>query len=180
MPDFWAKVESGQVISTRLPRTGRLSDGRYVSNYNQLPENALVSEGWLPGTENKPGYNAFTERLNGPTYEVQESSVTASYTVEQIPDPEPLPPRVDGINLAADKIEIAADGNDCATVTATITGHDVDLVPCYVTVNGPPAERADIVSGEVTREFSAAEAGIFRVDFYAGNQVATMFIEAVV
>ncbi len=180
MPDFWVKVENGEVVKDRLPKTGRLFDGRYVSNYNQLPEAVLLTEGWLPATNNIPTHDAATEQLIGPLYDVQAEAVTANYTVEIKPEPEPVPPTVNSITLVADKLQINADGVDAATVTATISGHDVDSIPCYVTVNGPPAERADIVGGEVAREFSAAETGIFRVDFYAGNQVSTLFIEAVI
>ncbi len=80
------------------------------------------------------------------------------------------------ITLTADKTTITADGDDAATVTATIP---MDAEYCFVTVNGPPAEKADIEGGQVVREFTSEEAGIFRVDFYAGNKVATIFIEAV-
>ncbi len=63
-----------------------------------------------------------------------------------------------------------------ATVTATIPG---DSQYCFVTVNGPPAEKADIEDGQVVREFTSETAGIFKVEFYAGNKVSAIFIEAV-
>ncbi len=80
------------------------------------------------------------------------------------------------IVIDADKIQILADGIDAATVTATIP---LEAEYCFVTVNGPPAERAEIVNGQVVREFTSTTVGIFRVDFYAANRVATVFIEAV-
>jgi hypothetical protein len=80
------------------------------------------------------------------------------------------------IAIESDKMQITADGQDVATVTAMIP---VSAEYCWVTVNGPPAEKADIVDGQVVREFVSAEVGVFRVDFYAGNKVGTIFIEAV-
>ena len=80
------------------------------------------------------------------------------------------------IELSADKTTISADGIDVATITATIP---VDAEYCFITVNGPPAEKADVVGGQVVREFSAAEAGLYKVEFFAGNKTASMIIEVV-
>lgn len=78
------------------------------------------------------------------------------------------------IELAADKTTISADGVDVATITATIP---LDAEYCFITINGPPAEKADVVDGEVVREFSAAEAGLYKVEFFAGNKAASIIIE---
>ena len=83
---------------------------------------------------------------------------------------------LNNIKLAADKTTINADGVDVATITATIP---VDAEYCFITVNGPPAEKADVVGGQVVREFSAAEAGLYKVEFFAGNKTASMIIEVV-
>ena len=80
----------------------------------------------------------------------------------------------DEIELTADKTTINADGVDAATITATIP---VDAEYCFITVNGPPAEKADVVDGEVVREFSAGEAGLYKVEFFAGNKTAAIIIE---
>ena len=82
----------------------------------------------------------------------------------------------DEIELSADKTTISADGIDVATITATIP---VDAEYCFITVNGPPAEKADVVGGQVVREFSAAEAGLYKVEFFAGNKTAAIIIEVV-
>ncbi len=82
----------------------------------------------------------------------------------------------EAITVTTDKVQILADGVDVATVTAMIP---VMADHCYVTVNGPPAERAEIVNDQVVREFSSETVGVFRVDFYAGDKSATIFIEAV-
>jgi hypothetical protein len=179
MPEFWAKVENEQVVSTRLPRQDKLADGRYVSNYHLLPESTLLSEGWLPGINSKPSYDPETEGLQGPSYDIQAEQVVANYTA--IPKPEPLPvvPSVLSIGLTADKTEITADGEDAVTVTATIEGTEVDSIPCYVTVNGPPAEEAEVISGQVVREFATTEVGLFRVDYFCGDKQATIFIKGV-
>ncbi len=80
------------------------------------------------------------------------------------------------ITIETDKTEIAADGIDAVTVTVTIP---VDAEYCFVNVNGLPAEKADIEDGQVVREITSEEAGLFRVDFCAGNKVGTIFLEAV-
>ena len=80
------------------------------------------------------------------------------------------------IELSTDKTTINADGLDPATITATIP---TDAEYCFITVNGPPAEKADVVNGEVVREFSAGETGLYKVEFFAGNKTASMIIEVV-
>lgn len=80
------------------------------------------------------------------------------------------------IDISADKTTINADGVDVATITAVIP---VDSEYCFITVNGPPAEKADVVDGQVTREFSAAEAGLYKIEFFAGNKTASMIVEVI-
>ncbi len=179
MPSTWNKVASGQIVEQRLPRTGRLSDGSSVSNYHKLPTETLISEGWLPVVEDKPEYDPETELLQVESVNILSDQVLYTYTAVAKPEPEPVPPRIDGITLTADKTQITADGVDAVTVTAVFEGHDVDTIPCYITVNGPPAEQAEIVDGEVVREFVSEEAGHFRVDVFAGQAQKTIFIEAV-
>ncbi len=80
------------------------------------------------------------------------------------------------IGLSADKTSIVADGIDVATITAAIP---VDAEYCFITVNGPPAEKANVVDGQVVREFTAETPGLYKVEFFAGNKTASMIIEVV-
>ncbi len=163
------KMENNRLI--RPPSQGVI-DGKAVSNYNRLPEETLKGEGWKELEIITPEYDEDIEYLI-PIYDEQENKVVVTHNVETIP------PAVNEIKLFADKSEITADGEDAVTVTAAIKGTAVDSLPCFVTVNGPPAERADIEGGQVVREFVSEEAGHFRVDVFAGDKQATIFLEAV-
>lgn len=76
-------VENGQVTKTRLPRTGTLKDGSTVSNYNLLPHDVLIAEGWLPLVDDPPetdeGFIAVPA-----SYEIYEDRVEAVYEIEEI------------------------------------------------------------------------------------------------
>ena len=78
--------------------------------------------------------------------------------------------------ITADKTTIAADDIDTATITVQLP---VEAEYCFVTVNGEVAEKATITDGAVSRGFTASTPGIYRVDFYAINRVATAFIEVI-
>ncbi len=171
------QVKNGEIVAQRLPRTGTIN-GATVMNYHKLPQETLIAEGWLPVEEVKPDYNVETERLRLDSEVVEAGRVLATYVIEAIPEPV-VTPTINNITLTANKAQITADGVDAVTVTAVFDGHDVDSFDCYITVNGPPAEQADIVSGEVVREFVSEQAGYFRVDVFAGEQQKTIFIEAV-
>lgn len=76
-------VENGQVTKTRLPKTGVLSDGSTVSNYNLLPGDVLIAEGWLPLVDEPPETDeGFRAVLTG--YEIYEDRVEAVYEIEEI------------------------------------------------------------------------------------------------
>lgn len=76
-------VENGQVTKTRLPRTGTLKDGSTVSNYNLLPGDVLIAEGWLPLVDEPPETDeGFRAVLTG--YEIYEDRVETVYEIEEI------------------------------------------------------------------------------------------------
>ncbi len=171
------QVLDGEIKLKKLPKTGRLNGGASVSGYDKLMQSdpTLAEEhGWLADTKDTYTFDSETEKLEGPFYE----GGAIVYNVVAKPVYEPMP-NVDNISLSADKTEITADGVDIVTVTATIEGTEVDTIPCYVTVNGPPAEEAEVSGGEVVREFSTEEEGLFRVDYFCGDKQATMFIKGV-
>ena len=57
---MYVKIENGNVIQVGLPESGMLKDGRTVSGYNLLPDNALKAEGWLPLEQVMPDYDRNT------------------------------------------------------------------------------------------------------------------------
>jgi hypothetical protein len=81
----YVKVENGQIISTVLPITDILKNGKPVSGYNLLDEATLRSEGWLPLTENKPAFNNITQYLEFLSYTITENEVIANYIIKEIP-----------------------------------------------------------------------------------------------
>lgn len=86
-----AQVKDGQIVATRLPRHGVLSDGRTVSNYLALPDDTLYAEGWREVVDNgEPDHDPETQRVRR-DLEVQGDEVHAVYTVEDQPPPEPRP-----------------------------------------------------------------------------------------
>ena len=79
----YALIENGEVTKTRLPRTGTLKDGSTVSNYNLLPHDVLIAEGWLPLVDEPPAVDkGFQAVLTG--YEIYEDRVEAVYEIEEI------------------------------------------------------------------------------------------------
>ncbi len=86
-----AKVENSQVTKTKLPKTGRLADGRVVSNYHLLPMETLLEEGWLPLIDDPPEYDSSTHKIVFTGYNIQEEQVAKTYSVEELPPPPPPP-----------------------------------------------------------------------------------------
>jgi hypothetical protein len=82
----YAKVENGQVTQTNLPKTGILTAGELagysVSDYDKLPEDILLAEGWLPVTDNLPVFNPETEYLEHAGYIIGETEVVTNYNVK--------------------------------------------------------------------------------------------------
>ena len=87
-----ARIDNGEVVATRLPRTGRLSDGRTVSGYDKLPPDVLYDEGWRDVTDDGPPEHdpeTHYARRTGYVYDPDTDTVTATYkVVERPPDPE--------------------------------------------------------------------------------------------
>ena len=165
----------GKLVSGRLtrPPSQGIIDGRSVSNYNRLPAETLESQGWKPLEINTPEYDEETEYLI-PVYDEQDNKITVNHTVEIIT------PTIEIISLSADKTQITADGVDACTVTASFEGVEVDTFTCHITIDGEVCETVEpITGGEVVREFTSAEAKVFKLDFHADDKVKTIFVEAV-
>ena len=79
-------VEHGQVTKTRLPRTGTLKDGSTVSNYNLLPHDVLIAEGWLPLVDEPPETDT-KHRAVITGYEIYADRVETLYSIEEIIPP---------------------------------------------------------------------------------------------
>lgn len=79
----YALIKNGQVIKTRLPENGKLRDGRTVSNYNLLPHDVLLAEGWLPLVGEPPETDE-KHRAVVSGYEIYEDRVETIYSIEEI------------------------------------------------------------------------------------------------
>jgi len=84
----YALIENGEVTKTRLPKTGVLSDGSTVSNYNLLPHDVLLTEGWLPLIDEPPTTDE-KHRAVITGYEIYADRVEAVYSIEEIIPPAP-------------------------------------------------------------------------------------------
>ena len=86
-----ARVENGEIVSARLPRTGTLSDGRKVSGYANLmldDPDLAYAEGWREVVDaGPPEYDSETHRVQR-TLEVQGDEVHATYEIVELP-PDP-------------------------------------------------------------------------------------------
>ncbi len=80
---MYALVKDNKVVSTKLPRSGVLSDGRTVSNYYLLPHEVLLSEGWLPLVDERPETDEY-HRAVFSDYEIFSDHVEKIYTIEEI------------------------------------------------------------------------------------------------
>jgi len=89
----YAFVENGQVTKTRLPKTGTLKDGSTVSNYNLLPHDVLIAEGWLPLIDETPETDE-KHRAVRSGYEIYEDRVEAIYEIQEI-----IPPTLSELEL---------------------------------------------------------------------------------
>jgi len=83
------QVINNEIIQTHLPSTGTLSDGRSVSNYNCLPNDILIAEGWLPLEDNPPLYDVNTQELQHNGYDIQPDKVIKLYNIVDKPEPQP-------------------------------------------------------------------------------------------
>lgn len=97
----YAYIENGQVTKTRLPKIGTLKDGSTVSNYNLLPHDVLLAEGWLPLIDEPPETDT-KHRAVIAGYEIFPDRVEAIYSIEEI-----IPPAISEEELQ-DKAKLKA------------------------------------------------------------------------
>ena len=87
-----ARIDNGEVTATRLPRTGRLADGRTVSNYHRLDTAILHDEGWRELVDDGPPEHdpdTHRARRTGHTYDPETDVVNAEWgIVERPPNPQ--------------------------------------------------------------------------------------------
>ena len=83
---MYVYVENGIVKQKGLPRTGTLKDGSTVSNYNLLPHEILLAEGWLPLIDDPPETDD-KHRAVRTGYEIYGDRVEAIYSIEEIIPP---------------------------------------------------------------------------------------------
>lgn len=74
------KVENGKVVMLFLPTTGKI-DCCSISNYNLLPLEVLLAEGWLPSENNIPDYNEETQSIQHDSYTILKDKVIVNYVV---------------------------------------------------------------------------------------------------
>jgi len=82
----YALIENGEVTKTRLPKVGTLKDGSTVSNYNLLPHDVLLAEGWLPLIDETPETDE-KHRAVRSGYEIYEDRVEVVYEIQEIIPP---------------------------------------------------------------------------------------------
>lgn len=68
-----------------LPTSGQLSDGTWVSNYDKLPIDVLLKEGWLPLEEVKPEFDELTQMLVLDSTKELDGKIIATYKAALIP-----------------------------------------------------------------------------------------------
>lgn len=88
----YALVENNVIVSTDLPATGVLPDGRTVSGFDKLDEDTLKTVGWYPVEDaGVPEHNPDTHSVNRILeFDAKEEVVNAVYTFIEIP-PQPAP-----------------------------------------------------------------------------------------
>ena len=102
----YAYIENGQVTKTRLPKTGVLKDGSTVSNYNRLPHDVLLAEGWLPLVDEPPTTDD-KHRAVITGYEIYGDRVEAIYSIEEIiPPPIQTEELVEQAQIKAQKLAV--------------------------------------------------------------------------
>lgn len=84
----YARIDGGEVVAPRLPRTGRLADGRTVTNYHRLPAETLNAEGWRQVVDDgPPSHDPETQRARhtGHVYDETADVVRVEYEVVDLP-----------------------------------------------------------------------------------------------
>ena len=79
------QVINGEIKQYRLPKTGKLKDGRTVSGYHLLQIETLKEEGWLLLEDVKPEYNPETQYVRPTGYDILSDKVVKKYIVKDIP-----------------------------------------------------------------------------------------------
>lgn len=74
-----ALVKNGEVILDYIPSTYN-----NISNYHLLPEEYLLGKGWLPLEEILPEYDAETQQLINPSYEILTNKVIKSWELVEM------------------------------------------------------------------------------------------------
>jgi len=82
----YAYIENGEVTKTSLPKIGTLKNGSTVSNYNLLPHDVLLAEGWLPLIDEPPETDT-KHRAVITGYEIYTDRVETVYSIEEIIPP---------------------------------------------------------------------------------------------
>lgn len=88
-----------------LPSSAQLQDGRWVSGYNQLPDDVLAFEGWKPVQEGRPDYDPITQTLVQDTVEDAADAILITYRVDALPVD---PVQAELLELRAQKEKFAA------------------------------------------------------------------------
>lgn len=78
------RVENGKVVEVDLPLSGTLKDGRTVSNYNLLPIEILLEEGWLPLEQVVPSFYSEKEYPIHEFYLVEKDKVIEYFKIESL------------------------------------------------------------------------------------------------
>jgi hypothetical protein len=102
----YALIENEQVTKTKLPKTGTLKNGSTVSNYNLLPHDVLIAEGWLPLVDDPPETDD-KHRAVRTGYEIYGDRVEAIYSIEEIiPPPIQTEELVEQAQIKAQKLAV--------------------------------------------------------------------------
>ena len=89
------KIKNGIIERIGLPHVGTLTGGSTVSNYDKLPQETLIGDGWLPVEDDKPLFDTLTQYLVFDSYEILTDKVIARYkTIDVGLDPQTLEEKV--------------------------------------------------------------------------------------
>lgn len=113
-----ALVVNDEIKSVGLPTTGRLKDGREVSNYHLLPVGTLAAEGWIDIEDNPPTYDDTTHQLQHNGYKLSNGKVVVDYLVTPIPPPPPPEP-----DYEAEFINAVTAATNLAELKAALVGN---------------------------------------------------------
>ena len=78
------RVINNTIVEEFLPPAGVLADGKTVSNYDLLPIDILLKEGWLPLEVVMPQFDEETQYVVHDRYEILHDKVLEYYKIEEI------------------------------------------------------------------------------------------------